>query len=187
MVHWILQFQFGFFIRGFFMVFYACLLEGKRVPTFPGRLCRRRQSQSLAVPRLTGLQFTHTLGKALALLAKHGLEIKRQKEFPVEIVMESLLSKSPLMVAAAPDMGLTSSIDHFLSNCASDEKDMPIGKMLRAGSTHVLDAYDGPELSRVIDKCLQWARDPDRPPIANTTVDEAAAIQLYTQHTCLYG
>ena len=167
MVHWILQFQFGFFIRGFFMVFYACLLEGKRVPTFPGRLCRR-QSQRLGpkgsiVPRLTGLQFTPTLGKALALLTKHGLEIKRQKEFPVEVAMESLLSTSPLMVAEAPDMDLRGCIEHFLEHCVDGEgKIAPkfsrrrVGSLVRGGwKQHVLTTADIPQLRRKAKKCLQ--------------------------------
>ena len=166
---------------------YACLLEGKRVPTFWCLLRRRiKVSKHVSVYASPGLQFTPTLGKALQLLTKHGLDIQRQKDFPVEVAMESLTSTSTLMVAAAPDMGLTSSIDHFLSNCTTDENHVPIGKMLRAGSVHNLDAYDIPELLEVVNKCLKWARDPDRPSIANTTIDEAAAIQLYTQQSCLY-
>ena len=43
------------------------------------------------------------------------------------------------------------------------------------------------QLRQTMSNCLEWARDPDRPPIANTNFDEAAAIQLYTQHSCLYG
>ena len=170
MVHWILQLQF-FFTRGFGPVFYACLLEGKRVPTFPGRLCRR-QSQRLGpkgsiVPRLTGLQFTPTLGKALALLTKHGLEIKRQKEFPVEVVMESLLSKSPLMVAAAPDMDVMSCIEHFLEHCVDGEgqvadkfAEMSVGSLIRGGlrggwKYHVLTTSDFAQLRRKAKRCLQ--------------------------------
>ena len=115
------------------------------------------------MPKLSGLQFTTTLGKALALLTKHGLEIKRQKEFPVEIVMESLLSKSPLMVAAAPDMDLMSCIDHFLQHCVDDEGQvapkfakMPVGNLLRGGwKQHVLTTADIPQLRRKANKCLQ--------------------------------
>ena len=76
----------------------ACFFEGKRVPTFPICLCRL-EKQSKVLPRLSGLQLTPALGKALALLTKHGLDTERRKEFPVEVAMESLLSTSPLMVA----------------------------------------------------------------------------------------
>jgi hypothetical protein len=63
---------------------------------------------------------------------------------------------------------------------------VPIGQILRAGSQHVISEYDMSNLQRTVQKCLQWARDPARPPIANMTFDEAAAIQLYTQQSCLY-
>ena len=116
MTHWIYDFQLIFFIGGVNGVLTASLLEGKPIPTFPGCLCRREYRR-----KLSGLQFTSTLGKALSLLTKHGLEIKRQKEFPVEVAMESLLSTSPLMVAAAPDMDLMSCIEHFLEHCTDDE------------------------------------------------------------------
>ena len=94
MARWIIEWQFGLFVGGVCMGLWACLIEGKPVPTFPGCLCRRGpQCQSLtpegpkakvdAVRELSGLQFTSTLGKALALLTKHGLDTKRRKEFPV--------------------------------------------------------------------------------------------------------
>ena len=140
----------------------ACFLEGKRIPTFPMCLCRRRK-QSKGLPRLSGLQFSSTLGKALALLAKHGLETKRRKEFPVEVAMESLLSTSPLMVAAAPDMDLMSCVEHFLEHCVDDEGQvapkfakMPVGNLLRGGwKQHVLTTADIPQLRRKAKKCLQ--------------------------------
>ena len=112
---------------------------------------------------LSGLQLTSTLGKALALLTKHDLEIKRQKEFPVEVAMESLLSTSPLMVAAAPDMDLMSCVDYFLARCVDDEgeiapefSEMPVGNLLRGGwKQHVLTTADVPQLHRKAKKCLQ--------------------------------
>ena len=100
--------------------------------------------------------------------------------------MECLLSTSTLEVAAAPDMDLTSCIDHFL------EGEMTASQVLEASSSELLeDVYIQPQQARklrqTMSNCLEWARDPDRPPIANTNFDEAAAIQLYTQHSCLYG
>lgn len=41
------------------------------------------------------------------LLTRHGLDMKRQQDFPVEVEKESLLSTSMLMVAAAEDMDLS--------------------------------------------------------------------------------
>ena len=169
MLYWILQLQGGFFVRGFGMEFYACLLEGKRVPTFPVCLCRR-QSQKLRASspifrKLTGLQFTPTLGKALELLIKHGLDTERRKEFPVEVAMESLLSTSPLMVAAAPDMDLMSSVEHFLQHCVDNEgqlapkfAQMPVGNLFRfrgGWKQHVLTTADIPELRTKAKNCLQ--------------------------------
>merc|ERR1711939_980121 len=127
-------------------------------------------------------------------MGKHGLDTERRKEFPVEVAMESLLSTSPLMVAAARDMDLMSCVEHFLDHCVDDAgqiapkfAEMPVGNLLRGGwKQHVLTAADIPKLRGKAKKCLQWAQDPARPAIANTTVDEAAAIQLYTQHCCLY-
>merc|ERR1719201_1559804 len=199
MVYWILRIQLGI-STSVCIELYACILEGKRVPTFPGCLCRRGpQSQSLtpkvfSLRKLTGLQFTSTFGKALALLTKHGLDTERRKEFPVEVAMESLLSTSPLMVAAAPDMDLMSCIEHFLEHCVDDKGGaapkfarMSVSNLLRGGwKQHVLTTADIPQVRRKAKECLQWAQDPDRDPIGNTTDDEAAAIQLYTQPCCLY-
>ena len=148
----------------------ACFFEGKRVPTFPMCLCRRREQSKelprlsgLQLPRLSGLQFSPTLGKALALLTKHGLDTERRKEFPVEVAMESLLSTSPLMVAAAPDMDLMSCIEHFLELCVDDEGEiapkcarMSAGSLIRGGwKQHVLTTSDIPKLRRKAKKCLQ--------------------------------
>ena len=165
MVYWILESQVEFFVHGVAMELWACLLEGRRVPTFPVCLCRRRQqSQNFARHRSDlGLLFPSALGTALAPLVKHGLEIKRQKEFPVEVAMESLLSTSPLMVAAAPDMDLMSCIEHFLEHCVDDEGQvapkfakMPVGNLLRGGwKQHVLTTADIPQLRRKAKKCLQ--------------------------------
>ena len=161
---WVTAFQLEFFSSGLGCELSACVLEGKRVPTFPGCLCRP-QYQSLS-HKLSGLQLTAKLGKALALLTKHGLETKRQKEFPVEVAMESLLSTSPLMVAAAPDMDLMGCVDYFLQHCVNDAgkiankfAEMPVGNLLRGGwKQHVLTTADIPELRGKANKCLQvWA------------------------------
>ena len=77
MVYWILRIHLGIF-SSVSIELLACVMEGKRVPTFPGCLCRLKKQRALF-----GLQFTSTLGKALSLLSKHGLEHKRRKEFPV--------------------------------------------------------------------------------------------------------
>ena len=68
----------------------ACLFEAKRVPTFPTCLCRHRERSESLITGLSGLQFTSTLGKALELLTKHGLDTERRKEFPMEVAMESM-------------------------------------------------------------------------------------------------
>ena len=135
-------------------IFFACFLEGKRVPTFPMCLCRRRGGSKTIFfnkfSRLTGLQLSSKLGNALALLTKHGLDTERRKEFPVEAAMESLLSTSTLMVAAAPDMDLLSCVGYFLDRCVNDEgqiakifAQMPVGRLLRSGCTqHTLGPAD---------------------------------------------
>ena len=136
-------------------VLFACFLEGKPVPTFPACLCRRGQQP--------GLQFTAALGNALALLKKYGLDNQHQEDFPVEAAMESLLSTSPLMVAAAPDMDLMSCVDYFVDRCTDDEGklakrflEMPIGRLLREGcSQHVVVKEDIPQLREKADRCLQ--------------------------------
>ena len=99
--------------------------------------------------------------------------------------MECLLSTATLEIASAPDMDLTSCVEHFLGG------KMTATQVLAASNPDLLeDVYIQPhqarQLRRTADRCLKWARDPDRPAIANTTFDEAAAIQLYTQQTCLY-
>ena len=140
----------------------ACLFEAKRVPTFPMGLCRRR-GRSNIIPRLSGLQLSSTLGNAMALLAKHGLDTERRKEFPVEAAMESLLSPSPLMVAAAPDMDLMSCIDYFLDRCVGDDGEiakrfanMPVGNILRTTSNqHTVGPDDIPQLRGKAKSCLQ--------------------------------
>merc|ERR1719182_1057998 len=112
-------------LSGAVPAFLACILEGRRVPTFPGCLCRselRSLSPRGSPRKLTGLQFTSAFGEALSLLTKHGLDTERRKEFPVEVAMESLLSTSPLMVAAAPDMDLMSCVEYFLEHCVGDDE-----------------------------------------------------------------
>ena len=79
-----------------------------------------------SVYALTGLQFTPTLGKALQLLTKYGLDSQREKDFPVEVAVESLLSTLPLEIAATPDVDLVSCINHFLDGCATDGKQVPL-------------------------------------------------------------
>ena len=155
-----------YFWQGGASIFFACFLEGKRVPTFPTCLCRRRgriKTIFKKIARLTGLQLSHTLGKALALLNKHGLDHQRRQDSPVEVAMESLLSTSPLMVAEAPDMDLMSCIEHFLEHCVDDEgKVAPkfarrrVGSLLRGGwKQHVLTTADIPQLRMKAKKCLQ--------------------------------
>ena len=159
MTFWIIELQLGLFIGGVCMEFWACILEGTRVPTFPVCLCRRGDRSQ----RLTGLQLTPALGQALSLLRKHGLDTQRRKEFPVEAAMESLLSTSPLMVAAAPDMDLMGCIDYFLEHCVDGEgkiaekfAEMSVGNLLRGGwKQHVLTTADIPQLRRKAKKCLQ--------------------------------
>ena len=77
--------------------------------------------------------------------------------------MESLLSTSPLMVAAATDMDLSSCIDYFLDHCADDEGQMApkfagrrVQSLVRGGwKQHVLTIADIPQLRRKAKKCLQ--------------------------------
>ena len=172
---------FVYILGGLSFTLYACFLEGKRVPNFPVCLCRRtREAQSR---QSTGLQFTSTLGKALKQLKKYDLDKQRQKDFPVEAAAECLLSTSTLMVADAPDMDLASSIDYFLDH-SSAEEGVSIANMLRSPTCE--GAYDIPSLRRTVDRCLQWAQDPETNFAVGMTANEAAAIQLYTQPTCLY-
>ena len=137
---------------------------------------------------------TKQLGNALALLAKHGLNKAREKDFPVEVAMETLLSPTPLLVSAAVDSGLTrcerlqssrphdcsfdiafvtfpitsaltsiSAIQYFEDRCvdengkiASRFVDMPIGRMLRGGTTqHKLTASDLRKLRKTTRKCIE--------------------------------
>ena len=161
---------------GFGHVLYASLLEGKRVPTFPMKACRRRKAHKYKVftggeielMALSGLQLSGTLATALELIRKYGLDSQRQKHSPVQVAVESLLSKSTLKIAGAPDMDLESAIDYCL-----DE------------SLFAFESSDVTKLRFKMGKCLAWAEDPARPPVA-TTVQEAAAIMLYTQQTCIY-
>ena len=93
---------------GVAQIMYACFIEGKPVPTFPCCLCQGSEKPKVARARTLqpGLQLSAALGNALTLLAKHGLAEGRKKDFPVEVAMESLLSSTPLAVAAAEDMDL---------------------------------------------------------------------------------
>ena len=99
----------------FAMELWVCFLEGKRVPTFPLCCCRHQESSERSPRSQAGLQMTPALGKALRLLAKHGLDEARKKDFPVNVAMESLLSSTTLEVAAAEDMGLKRSEHHSAS------------------------------------------------------------------------
>ena len=77
--------------------------------------------------------------------------------------MESLLSTSPLMVAAAPDMDLMSCVEYFLEHCVGDDGEiakrfaqMPVGQLLRAGCTqHTLGPADIPKLRDKAKRCLK--------------------------------
>ena len=157
--YWIQESFEGVFL-GICYAFALCLLEGKPVPAFPMCLCRRGQ-QSPA------LHFTAALGDTIGLLKRYGLDTQRQKEFPVETALESLLNKSPLMVAAALDKDLLGSIAYLLDRCVDDKGEiakrfleMPVGRLLRPGcSQHVVVDGDIPFLNRKAEKCLQvWTR-----------------------------
>ena len=77
--------------------------------------------------------------------------------------MESLLSTSPLMVAAAPDMDLLSCVDYFLDHCVDDEgqiakrfAEIPVGRLLRGGcNQHTIGPTDMPALRSKAEKCLK--------------------------------
>ena len=77
--------------------------------------------------------------------------------------MESLLSTSPLMVAAAPDMDLMGCVEHFLQHCVDDKgqiapkfAEMPVENLSRGGcKKHVLTTDDIPKLRKKAKKCLQ--------------------------------
>ena len=143
------------FLLGAWFILFACLLEAKPCPTFPKCLCRQRPQP--------GLQFTAALGNALALLKRYDLDNQRQKDLPVEAAMESLLSASPLMVAAAPGMDLMGCIDYLVERCTDDEGKMaerfvtmPVGNLLRMKSKqHAVDSEEIPKLRSKADRCLQ--------------------------------
>lgn len=191
---WILKQQWFAFGVGVTSICFTCLIEGKGVPTFPMCLCRRQKKEFNISKQLSGLGFSSKLGEAVSLLDKHGLDHKRRKEFPVEAAMESLLSTSTLKVAAAQDMDLNHSVNYFLERCTDDQGkiasrffDVPVGRMLRPGlNQYVVGTNDISHLRDKTKQCLDWAEDPERAPIHNTSIDEAAAIQLYTQETCVY-
>ena len=74
------------------------------------------------------------------------------------------MSTASLMVAAAPDMGLLSCIEHFLDRCVCDEgkiaarfAEMPVGRLLRGGCTqHKLTSKQHfTKLRSRTQKCLQ--------------------------------
>ena len=77
--------------------------------------------------------------------------------------MESLLSTSPLMVAAAPDMDLMSCVDYFLDCCVDDNgqiakrfAQLPVGRLLRDScDQHTLGPEDIPKLRDKAKRCLQ--------------------------------
>ena len=129
----------------------ACVNEGKPVPTFPRCLCRRRNNEVEKNDRkkhkrqLSGLRFTPALGRAMAVLVGHGLAVKRKTDSPVEFTLEPMLDTSPLCVAAAADMDLKSSVDHFLDHCNSDAAEkvyVPVGNILRSARGPALGEFD---------------------------------------------
>ena len=77
--------------------------------------------------------------------------------------MESLLSTSPLMVAAARDMDLMSCVDYFLDRCVGDNGEiakrfahMPVEMILRSNTNqHRLGPTDIPKLRDKAKRCLQ--------------------------------
>ena len=178
---------------GIFGVCYANLLEGKRIATFPWVLCRPRVCTNICNKKarinlqLSGLNLNSELGKALQLIVKYGLDTERQKNNPVDFALESLLSTSTLMVGAAPDMDITKSIEYFLDHCATTQRGESVRRILRAGTESILNTNDFVKLRSKTKSCLQWAGDPERPSVEGQTLDEAAAIMLYTQQTCLYS
>ena len=189
-IYWILNSMY-YVVNAFMLFCVACVFEGKPIPTFPMVLCRRKLFKRIVTKlgsrQLSGLRLDSKLGKALDLLKKYDLDTKKRRDFPVEVELESLLSTSTLMIAAATDMDLASSIEYFLSHCATTEKHQPVEQVLRAGVVSVLDVNEFTKLRSKTKKCLQWAEDPERPSTDGTSLDEAAAIMLYTQQTCLFG
>ena len=155
------QYAIALGVQGILM---ACLMEGKRVPTCLTRWCRcARESEVKGRRKLSGLQLTCTLGKALALLTKHGLDTQRRQDSPVEAEVEVLLSTAPLMVAAAPDMDLMRCVDYLLDRCVDAEckiatrfVQMPVGRLLRGGcNQHEVKPFDIAHLRSKTKKCLQ--------------------------------
>ena len=77
--------------------------------------------------------------------------------------MDSLLSTSTLMVAAAPDMDLMGCIDYLLEGCTDNEGkvakrflEMPVAKLLRKGcDQHVVGPAAISELRDTAERCLQ--------------------------------
>ena len=148
---------------GVWGILIACLIEGKRVPTFPCCLCRRKSGPKTNRKLLSGIQLTEGFGMALKLLQKHGLDMERRESSPVEAALESLMSTSPLMVAEAEDMDLMSCIDYLLERCVDGDgqlapryANMQMGRLLRAGSAqHKLSSDDIPILRGTASKCLK--------------------------------
>ena len=150
-------------IYGLTGILFACLCEGKRRPSFPTRLCRNtacrcrhieqsdHQTSDSFITLETrqrrndtghGLKLTSELGKALALLQKHGLSTKKRKASTVESALESLLSTSPLMVAEAPDMmDLMSCVNYFLDRCVDGEGQIATGYARMSNRTLIAGGY----------------------------------------------
>merc|ERR1719174_1080212 len=79
-----------------------------------------------------------------------------------------MVSKEVIRVQHAPDMNLPQTVRHF---------------------TFLLSAQDRKRVLHAAKRCLAWARDPARaavPGAEKLTNNQAAAIMLYTQETCLY-
>ncbi len=159
---------------------WCIVLEGRPKPSFP---CQAFQTN------LPDLHPSKKLGTALLVMAKHGLKFQKRRENPVQTTVRVLTDRTPLMVQSAPAMSLMECVDHmgeYLSSIQSS-----IGKVLRSVKTELnveLRRFDFPHLTLKTRKSLEWAHDPDRQTLGNgdMTPDEAAAIMLYTQETCLY-
>ena len=89
--------------------------------------------------------------------------MERRANSPVEAVVRSLLSTTPLRVAAAQDMDLKNCIEYLLRSCVDGEgklaakfAEMSVGNLLRENSNqYKLIPSDLPDLRARTTKCLE--------------------------------
>merc|ERR1712032_1411947 len=119
-------------------------------------------------------------------LKDHGV-LKREIEEFSKKIQEALATYNPIILYS--NDGLTS-LDSTASIATKMLQESKLPK--EKGVKNDADPINKNDRNRVINKaerCLAWAHDPERaavPGAENMTKDQAAAIMMYTQESCLY-